>query len=46
MVEAFQRNHELGLGQLSLRLYSCALAELKKAGQLQQVIRCAACMVL
>ena len=39
MLEAFQRNHELGLGELSLRLYSSSLVELIKAEQLDLATR-------
>ena len=42
MLEAFQRNHELGLGELSLRLYSSSLVELIKAEQLDLATRWAA----
>lgn len=41
MVAAFQHNHELGLGKMSLRLYGCALAELRKAGELHKLVKCA-----
>ena len=39
MVEAFQRHHELGLGNPSLRLYSCCLVELLRADRLEDAVR-------